>query len=140
MDGTEKRKKVVAGVFFLLLLLFSFNFAAASETPERLTPSGFRIVEVIHNAVAGIAESMPFPAGYALCNLLEQSPLLKESENQNESAALPALLLLLLSFLILPDLLAPVVAAATRGRMNYLRQIFARLIPVRAGPFANFNC
>ncbi|MGE4565179.1 MAG: hypothetical protein AB7F32_09930 [Victivallaceae bacterium] len=122
------------------MLLFAFNFAAASETPQRLTSSGFRTVEVLRNAVAGLAESMPFPVGYVLCDVLEQSPLLKESENQNQSVALPVLLWLLLSFLILPVLLAPGVAAATRGRMNYLRQIFARLIPVRAGPCINFSC
>lgn len=140
MDGKDKRKKVVSGALFLLLMLVAFNFAAASETRERLTPSGFRTVEVIRNAVAGIGENMPFPVGYALCDLLVQAPLLKESENQNESAALPDLLLLFLSFLILSYMGSSGFAAATSGRMNYLRQIFARLIPVRAGPFVHFCC
>ncbi len=135
MDGNNKRKKVVSGTLFLLLLLFAFNLAAAPERPVRLAPSVLQAGEAICNTVAGILESMPFPIGYALCDLQDRSPLLKEAESHDESAALPVLPLL--NFLALPVLLAMgfSAAAAIRGRMNYLRQIFSPLIPVRAGPF-----
>lgn len=134
MDGNNKRKKVVSGTLFLLLLLFAFNLAAAPERPVRLAPSVLQAGEAICNTVAGILESMPFPIGYALCDLQDRSPLLKEAESHDESAALPVFPLL--NFLALPVLLAMgFSAAAIRGRMNYLRQIFSPLIPVRAGPF-----